>query len=67
MRRCLPKSGNALLTFINEQEPVKMADLAANFPEVSTSTIKNDLQLLRKLEKIEKIGERKSTIYISKK
>lgn len=56
-----------VLQYIRENQPVKMADLLSILPEYSPSTIKKDLQYLVKELEIEKIGEKKGTIYIVKK
>ena len=50
--------------FITENYPCKISDISKRMTEISINTIKKDLQYLVKNQIINKIGERKSTIYI---
>ncbi|KOY84296.1 hypothetical protein AD998_21670 [bacterium 336/3] len=54
-----------ILVFIEERQPVKLADVANHFTHVSIHTIKKDIQILQKEKKIEKMGEYKGSIYIT--
>ena len=53
-----------ILAFIEEHQPVKLADITSHFPHVSIHTIKKDIQVLQKEKKIEKMGEYKGSIYM---
>lgn len=53
-----------LKEFISKCEPIKVSDLAKQFPEVGLSTLKKDLQYLRDEQVIRMIGKGKGTIYI---
>jgi Fic family protein len=52
---------------IQEFQPVKLADIVNKLPEISINTLKKDLQYLQVEGSIEKIGDRKSSIYLLKK
>lgn len=53
-----------LKDFISKSEPIKVSDLAKQFPEVGLSTLKKDLQYLRDEQVITMIGKGKGAIYI---
>lgn len=50
--------------FIKDGQPVKVSDLAKEFPEIGLSTLKKDLQYLRDEHVLTMIGKGKGTIYI---
>lgn len=50
--------------FIRENQPVKVSDLAKQFPEIGLSTLKKDLQYLRDEQVLKMIGKGKGTVYI---
>ncbi|HMS51110.1 MAG: Fic family protein [Sphingobacteriales bacterium] len=51
--------------YIDDNEPVKLADLDIAFPEISINTIKKDLIYLKNEKMINSIGKNRGTIYIS--
>ena len=50
-------------SFLLEDQPCKIGDISKNLSDISINTLKKDLQYLVKHKIINKIGERKSTIY----
>ncbi|MBX3256184.1 MAG: Fic family protein [Chitinophagaceae bacterium] len=50
--------------FIANNQPVKVSDLAKQFPEIQLSTLKKDLQYLRDEQVLTMIGKGKGTVYI---
>lgn len=50
---------------IETNQPLKVSDLAAKFPEIQMSTLKKDLHYLRQEQEIKMIGIGKGSIYIS--
>ncbi|MBW7868934.1 MAG: Fic family protein [Brumimicrobium sp.] len=50
--------------FITNNQPIKVSDLAKQFPEIRLSTLKKDLQYLRDEQVLTMIGKGKGTIYI---
>jgi Fic family protein len=55
-----------ILNFIKTQQPTKLKDISDNFPEYSKFSIKKDLIYLENEFEIEKIGEKRTAIYILK-
>lgn len=55
-----------IVDFIKENEPIKIGDLASEFEKESKNTLKKDLQYLTQEGIIEKLGEKKGTIYVMK-
>jgi Fic family protein len=51
--------------YINENQPVKLQNIASKFTEIQVSTIKKDLQYLRAEQEIKMIGVGKGSIYLS--
>jgi Fic family protein len=56
-----------ILAFVQENQPVKSADISQKLSQYTAATIKKDLQYLVAQFEIEKIGNNKGTIYILKK
>jgi Fic family protein len=52
-----------VLKFIQENQPVKLADIVQNLPQFTIASLKKDLQYLVNEYEIEKIGKNKGTIY----
>jgi Fic family protein len=52
--------------FITYNQPIKLADLVNNIPDVSIHTLKKDLQYMKTEQIIESIGKNKGTVYILK-
>ena len=50
--------------FVTNNQPVKVSDVAKQFPEIGLSTLKKDLQYLRKEQVLTMIGKGKGSIYI---
>ncbi len=50
--------------FITNNQPIKISDLAKQFPEIGLSTLKKDLQYLRDEQVLTMIGKGKGSIYI---
>lgn len=50
--------------FIKDNQPIKVSDLAKQFPEMKLSTLKKDLQYLRDEQVLTMIGKGKGTVYI---
>lgn len=50
--------------FIKDNQPIKISDLAKQFPEIGLSTLKKDLQYLRDEQVLTMIGKGKGTVYI---
>lgn len=50
---------------IENNQPIKVSDLATKFPEIQLSTLKKDLQYLKQEQEIKMIGIGKGSIYIS--
>lgn len=53
--------------FITNNQPVKVSDLAKQFPEMQLSTLKKDLQYLRAEKVLAMIGKGKGSVYIMAK
>lgn len=51
--------------FITENQPLKVSDLANQFPEIGLSTLKKDLQYLRNEQVLKMLGKGKGTVYLS--
>lgn len=51
--------------YIENNQPIKVSDLAIKFPDIQLSTLKKDLQYLRKEQEIKMIGIGKGSIYFS--
>ncbi len=49
--------------FISENQPIKVSDLAKQFPEIGMSALKKDLQYLRDEQVLTMIGKGKGTVY----
>lgn len=58
----LPRQ-RAIVEFLENQKQAKLADFAANFPNVSVSTLKKDLQKMAQEKVLEKLGQGKATVY----
>lgn len=52
--------------FIANNQPVKVGDLAKQFPEMQLSTLKKDLQYLREEQVLTMIGKGKGSVYVSR-
>lgn len=52
-------------SFIEENQPVKVSDLASHFTNIQLSTLKKDLQYLRQEQEIQMIGKGKGSIYLT--
>ncbi len=50
--------------FISNKQPIKVSDLAKQFPEIRLSTLKKDLQYLRDEQMLTMIGKGKGSVYI---
>ncbi len=50
--------------FITKKQPVKVSDLAKQFPEIGLSTLKKDLQYLRDEQALTMIGKGKGSVYV---
>lgn len=50
--------------FIKDNQPIKISDLAKQFPEIGLSTLKKDLQYLRDEQVLTMIGKGKGTVYV---
>lgn len=50
--------------FIINNQPVKISDMAKQFPEIGLSTLKKDLQYLRNEQVLTMLGKGKGSIYI---
>ena len=50
--------------FISSNQPIKVSDLAKQFPEIGLSTLKKDLQYLRDEQVLTMIGKGKGSVYI---
>lgn len=50
--------------FIKDHQPIKISDLAKQFPEIGLSTLKKDLQYLRDEQVLTMIGKGKGTVYV---
>ncbi len=50
--------------FITSNQPVKISDLAKQFPEIGLSTLKKDLQYLRQEQVLTMVGKGKGSVYI---
>ncbi len=53
--------------YIQDNQPVKVSNITANFPEYTQATIKKDLQYLITEFEIDKIGDKRGTVYVVKK
>ena len=53
-----------LREFIANNQPIKVSDLAKQFPGIQLSTLKKDLQYLRDEQVLTMIGKGKGTVYI---
>ncbi len=50
--------------FIISNQPIKVSDLAKNFPKIGLSTLKKDLQYLRDEQVITMIGKGRGSVYV---
>lgn len=50
--------------FISNNQPIKVSDLAMQFPEIGLSTLKKDLQYLRDEQVLTMIGKGKGSVYV---
>ncbi len=50
--------------FISINQPIKVSDLAKQFPEIGLSTLKKDLQYLRDEQVLTMIGKGKGSVYV---
>ncbi|MDT3740860.1 MAG: Fic family protein [Candidatus Kapabacteria bacterium] len=55
-----------IIDFIQNNQPVKLADMMASISDVSIHTLKKDLQYMKSENLIEAIGKNKGTFYIMK-
>lgn len=53
-----------LKDFIKGNQPIKVSDLAKQFPEIGLSTLKKDLQYLRAEQVLTMIGKGKGSVYV---
>ncbi|MCC7331234.1 MAG: Fic family protein [Flavobacteriales bacterium] len=53
-----------LRDFITVNQPIKVSDLAKQFPEIGLSTLKKDLQYLRDEQVLTMIGKGKGSVYV---
>lgn len=51
-------------TFITSHQPVKVSDIAKQFPAIQLATIKKDLQYMRTEQVLTMIGKGKATVYV---
>lgn len=51
--------------YVIKKQPIKVSDLAKEFPEITLSTLKKDLLYLRNEQVLTMIGKGKGTVYIS--
>lgn len=56
-----------ILNYIQENQPVKLANIAKDLPQYGQAIIRKDLQYLITEFEIEKLGENRGTVYIIKK
>jgi Fic family protein len=50
--------------FITNNQPIKVSDLARQFPDITLSTLKKDLQYLRDEQVLTMIGKGKGSVYV---
>lgn len=50
--------------FITNNQPIKISDLAKQFPQITVSTLKKDLQYLRDEQVLTMIGKGKGSVYV---
>ncbi len=50
--------------FITDNQPIKVSDLARQFPDITLSTLKKDLQYLRDEQVLTMIGKGKGSVYV---
>lgn len=50
--------------FISENQPIKVSDLAKQFPKIGLSTLKKDLQYLKDEQVLTMIGKGKGSVYV---
>jgi Fic family protein len=55
-----------IIDFISANQPIKLTDLVSVLPDISSHTLKKDLQYLKSEQFIDSIGKLKGTIYITK-
>jgi len=53
-----------LKEFIMKQKTVKISDLSIAFPDISSNTLKKDLQYLRDEQVVSMIGKGKGSVYV---
>lgn len=53
-----------IMDYINNRQPIKVSDIAKQFPEIGLSTLKKDLQYLRNEQVLTMIGKGKGTVYV---
>lgn len=53
-----------ILDFITTNQPVKVSDIAKQFPDFQLSTLKKDLQYLRDEQALTMLGKGKGTVYL---
>lgn len=54
----------SIKNYLTDNQPLKVSDLARQFPEIGLSTLKKDLQYLREEQVLTMIGKGKGSIYI---
>lgn len=50
--------------FVSNNQPIKVSDLATQFPEIGLSTLKKDLKYLREEQVLTMIGKGKGSVYV---
>lgn len=60
----LNKRQKLIKKFITSNQPIKVSDLANQFPEIGLSTLKKDLQYLRDEQVLTMIGKGKGSVYV---
>lgn len=53
----------SILKFMHENKPVKISDIKQKFPKLNGNTLKKDLQILVAENYLEKIGEKRGSVY----
>ncbi len=50
--------------FIQDNQPIKLSDLANSMPDSSINTLKKDLQYMKAEQIIESVGKNRGTVYL---
>ncbi len=64
--RYLNARQNGILDFVKNNQPIKLADLAAKFPEIPSGTLKKDILHLVTEHFLNRFGNGRATIYLFK-